>query len=324
MKKFVKISLMTAGILLIVGFVFGSVSALACGGNVFRIIREEDELDDKIESFVDAVGKSFYYSTDGRWGYLKDEHTSSSSNSSTVAGTSHQIEADGIRNLELELGAGTFIIEEKGTDDGMIDILVSGTRIDSYNDYVKGSTLHVEGFKGWKWSDYNNAADNNEIRISFPKGSSLDKLDVETGASLMEISNIKVNKLDAELGAAVLYLNDMDIEKLSVEVGAGQMEASNIRTKDAEISVGVGECIYGGTIAGKLDAECSMGNMEFHLTGSETDHNYEIECGAGNIEIGSFSVSALASEKTINNNAASKFDIECSMGNITITFDNQE
>lgn len=323
MKKFMKISLITAGILLVTGFVFGSVSAVACGGNVFRTIREEDELNDKIESFADAVGKSIYYSTGGRWGYLKWDD-SSNSDLSAVAGTSYQIEADGIRNLELELGAGTFIIEEKETDDGMIDMLVSGTRIDSYNDYVKGSTLHVEGFKGWKWSDYNNAEEDNEIRIRFPKGSSLDKLDVETGASLMEISDIKVNKLDAELGAAVLSLNNMDIEKLSVEVGAGQMEASNIRTKDAEISVGVGECIYGGTIAGKLDAECSMGNMEFLLTGNETDHNYEIECGAGNVEIGGFSVSALAAEKTINNNAASKFDIECSMGNITITFDNQE
>ncbi len=55
MKKFVKVSLMTAGILLIVGFVFGSVSTLACGGGLVRIIREEDELDDRIERFVDNV-----------------------------------------------------------------------------------------------------------------------------------------------------------------------------------------------------------------------------------------------------------------------------
>lgn len=319
MKKFVKISLMTAGILLIVGFVFGSVSALACGGNVFRIIREEDELDDKIESFVDAVGKSFYYSTDGRWGYLKGDDSSQELQS--AAEIHKQIVVDDISNIELVLGAGTFVIKEKGYSDGVVDIWITGNG--RYDYYVKGNTFYVEGFKGISWSEYNDINEN-RIEIWVPQGIIFDKLEAETGAGMMEISNIKVNKLDAELGAAVLYLNDMDIEKLSVEVGAGQMEASNIRTKDAEISVGVGECIYGGTIAGKLDAECSMGNMEFHLTGSETDHNYEIECGAGNIEIGSFSVSALASEKTINNNAASKFDIECSMGNITITFDNQE
>lgn len=319
MKKFVKISLMTAGILLIVGFVFGSVSALACGGNVFRIIREEDELDDKIESFVDAVGKSFYYSTDGRWGYLKGDDSSQELQS--AAEIHKQIVVDDISNIELVLGAGTFVIKEKGYSDGVVDIWITGNG--HYDYYVKGNTFYVEGFKGISWSEYNDINEN-RIEIWVPQGIIFDKLEAETGAGMMEISNIKVNKLDAELGAAVLYLNDMDIEKLSVEVGAGQMEASNIRTKDAEISVGVGECIYGGTITGKLDAECSMGNMEFHLTGSETDHNYEIECGAGNIEIGSFSVSALASEKTINNNAASKFDIECSMGNITITFDNQE
>lgn len=320
MKKFVKVSLMTAGILLIVGFVFGSVSALACGGSLVRIIREEDELDDRIERFVDDVGESFYYSTDGRFGYLKGDHDSFDTDVSPTG----QIEAGKVSSIELMLGAGTFIIEEKESDDGMIDILVSGVRTDNYDYYIKGNTLYVEGFKGWKWSDYSNMADENEIRIRVPKGSRFDELDVETGASLMKISDIKVNKIDAEIGAGVLYLNNLDIEKLSVEVGAGQMEASGVTAKDAELSVGVGECNFGGTITGKLDAECSMGNMELALTGNETDHNYEIECGAGNVEIGSFSVSALASERTINNNAASEFDIECSMGNITITFENQE
>ena len=64
-----------------------------------------------------------------------------------------------------------------------------------------------------------------------------------------------------------------------------------------------------------------MGNMELTLSGKETDHNYEIECAAGNVDIGSFSVSAMAAEKVINNNAVSNFDIECSMGNITIDFE---
>lgn len=315
MKKFVKVSLMTAGILLVVGFVFGSIGALACGGNLFGTIREEEKLDDKIESVMDSLERNFYYSTGGRWGSVKDNEASTQ----TEVEVSKQIAADDISNMELLLGAGTFIVGEKGYDDGVIDIQISGKGRCDY--YVKGNTFYVEGFKDIKWYEYNDL-DENRIEIWVPLGSSFEKLEAETGAGMMEISNIEVRKIDAEIGAGMLYLNEMDIEKLSVDVGAGQMEASNVTARDAELNVGLGECLYTGNITGKLEAECSMGNMELALTGSETEHNYEIECGAGNIEIGSFSVSSLAAEKKINNNADSKFDIECSMGNITITFNN--
>lgn len=313
MKKFAKVSLITAGILLLTGCLLGTVSAIAGGSSLIRIIREEEDLDVKVEHFVDSVGNRFYYLTDGRWGYTKNE-----AGSTTFTETAEQISSEGIRNIELALGAGTFIIEEKEAADGVIEISISGIGDCDY--FVEGDTLHMEGFKGLKWTDYNNA-DNNRIEVRVPKGSSFDEVDIETGASMMEISNIRIGKLDATVGAGALYLQNMEMEKLSAEIGAGQMEVSGITVKDAEFDVGVGECIFGGAITGKLDVECGMGNMEFMLKGHETDHNYEIECGAGSIQIGSFSISALAAEKLINNNAASKFDIECNMGNVTIEFE---
>ena len=41
----------------------------------------------------------------------------------------------------------------------------------------------------------------------------------------------------------------------------------------------------------------------------------------GNIDVGSYSATALASEKIIDNNARSKFDIVCNMGNVSIQFE---
>ena len=63
-----------------------------------------------------------------------------------------------------------------------------------------------------------------------------------------------------------------------------------------------------------------MGSMDFQLKGKEEDHNYEIECSAGNVELNGWEISALGAEKYVNNGSASTFELSCSMGNITLNF----
>lgn len=296
MKKFAKVSLIVAGILFAIGCVFGSISAIAGGRSLVRTIKEKEYMGEKMNALADAVGSAVFYITNGNWGFIRGEDGNAVS---TWREDSGQIEAAGVRNMELQLGAGTFIIEEKEEADGIIDISISG--VGNCNYYVDGKTLHVEGFEG-KWHTLNINGDN-RIEIRIPKNSCFEEISIDAGAGIVEISDLKVNELE-------------------LKGGAGQMEATGIKVMNAEFSVGMGELLYTGAITGNLDAECGMGNMELHLSGKETDHNYEIECAAGNVDIGSFSVSAMAAEKVINNNAVSNFDIECSMGNITIDFEN--
>jgi hypothetical protein len=282
MKKFVKVSLITAGILFALGCILGAASSIAGGRIIFRNIREEKNLS-SLQTTAEA-----------------------------------EIPAAEIKNIQLELGAGTFIIEEKETADDTIGIAISGNGDCTHS--VKGDTLYVRGFQGLKWI---HGTDNSSlVKIRVPRGSSFDGIKIETGAGVVEISDIKADKLETELGASELYLKDIEVSQLSIEVGMGQVEASQVICEDADFEVGMGECDYEGTITGNLTVECGMGNVELSLTGSETDHNYEIDCAAGNVKIGSFSLVSLASERVINNNAASKFDIECSMGEVTITFQN--
>ena len=283
MNKFAKVSLITAGILLAIGCVLGMISSIAGKHIFFR-------LKDDLVSFADRA----------------------------AGGKTYQVPAEGINNMELKLGAGTFIISEKEEADGMIDITVSGKGRFDYQ--TKKDTLLVEGFKGQKWGIWNEANDN-LVTIYVPKGSRFHEVELETGASLVDIITVKIDKLDAAVGAGELFISNIEMEDISVEIGAGKLEAENVSAKEAEFNVGVGECSYSGAITGKLDLECGMGNVDFMLKGRETDHDYEIECNMGNIDVGSYSATALASEKRINNNARSKFDIACNMGNVSIQFE---
>ena len=92
---------------------------------------------------------------------------------------------------------------------------------------------------------------------------------------------------------------------------------------NADIDVNMGECIFEGLISGNLDAECHMGNLELNLLGSQSEHNYNIECAAGNIEMDGYSMAALAGERKIDNGADSEYDISCNMGNITVEFEEE-
>ncbi len=291
MKKFAKVSLITAGVFFAIGCILAFISMAFGGRELIRIIREEDDyyFHDRIEAFADAVESSVYSFTDGRWGYARD-------NAAESEQAYYEVDASQISNLELSFGAGEFTIEEADTQDGKIEIHIQGIGRVDYS--VKGDTLYVNGFAGHRWADKSN----NRIDIKIPRGSSFEEISVETGAGVTILSGIRANELEAE-------------------VGAGSVQISESEVNNASLSVGMGECYYEGTIRGDLDAECGMGEMSLILSGKETDHNYEIECSAGEITIGGFSVSGLASEKVIDHNAGSEFDIACSMGSIEIVFE---
>lgn len=318
MKKFVKVSLITAGILFAAGCLLGMVSLIGGKQQLKRYIREELELGQKVEAVIDAIGNGIYIGSDGV-GFSFDDDTEAFvvAGEETVAERNEEIAAEGITGLSLDLGAGTFIIAEKEEADGIIDLSMSGVGSCDYS--VKDGILYVEGFKGIKIAV--NSSDTNKIVMRIPKGCRFTEVTAEIGAGIMEVKDLNVREFDAAVGAGILTVEGLKADEFDVEIGAGQLTASRSEVKDAEFAVGMGECIYKGSITGNLDLECDMGNVELTLSGKEEDHNYEVECAAGNIEIGNFSFSALAAERSVNNNTTSTFDIECNMGNIEISFE---
>ncbi len=310
MKKFVKGSLITAGILAALGCIFCFIGMLAGGRNLIYFIRNDDDLEHKLEAAEEKLDRLSGFHIGG-WHILDREELSEKH-------SEEHFQADQVRNLVLSVGAGELELSEKEVSDGTIDIYAQG--IGTWNMYLKGDTLYVEGFTGIHHSQFYDCS-GNVINVEIPKGMRFDEVETEAGAGVMEISSFTALELEASAGAGEIFLHDLDVQEISADIGAGRMEAANVSAREADINVGMGECIYRGAILGNLDAECGMGNMEFLLKGKEQDHNYEIDCSAGNIEIGDLSFSAFAAERYVDNHAASTFDILCNMGNITVRFE---
>ncbi len=324
MGKFAKVCLATAGIMMGVGVLFCLIGGLFGGGNFIRYARNDAYMGRRIDEAAEAFGQvaeslddAFSFHLGGHWDDgTKDLEVNGGRKSNTLhEGT---VPAQDVRALHLTLGAGKFIIREKDTEGGNIDIRIQGTGACDY--YVSGGDgiLYVEGFKNI--NNFKGIGNKNIITMDIPQGLSFEDVEIEVGAGIMEIHRLSAGGLETVVGAGEVLLADITAEEFLAEIGVGLMQTENAHVRDANIQVNMGSCEFTGSISGDLEAECGMGNLGLTLEGRQEDHNYELECSAGNIELDGNSISSFALERNIDNGADSTYGLVCDMGNITVDF----
>lgn len=130
-----------------------------------------------------------------------------------------------------------------------------------------------------------------------------------------------------KIGAGTVEINgDFKTEQLSVDIGAGTFSNDgSLEVKQTDISVGVGNAEIEELTTEKLNGNCGMGNMDISLTGKDTDYNYELKCGLGNLEVDGEQETALTSgSRTISNPGAGKsVKLECGMGDVNVDFEDE-
>lgn len=325
MGKFTKVCLAAAGIMMGVGIIFCLIGAVFGGGNFIRYARNDvymsrrmEEAGEALEQMAESLDNVFSsrsekFSADGT------KNLKVNGNSAVSAPHEGQIPVQGIKALHLTLGAGRFMINEKEAGDDTIDIMIQGTGTCEYYVSPGDGVLYVEGFKDI--NNFKGMSSNNVITMDIPRGLYFQEVEMEVGAGIMEIYALSAGELETLVGAGEVILTNITAEEFSAEIGVGRMQTENTAVKKADIKVNMGNCDFEGSISGDLEAECGMGNLNLLLAGREEDHNYKLECSAGNINLGENSIAALASERTINNGAGSTYELICNMGSITVDFE---
>ncbi len=308
MKKFTKGMLIVAGIfaaagigLTAAGGVMGaSMSELTGVNSLKRILRmtewdddyddDHDDIDDDYEDHVEHDGME--YSTEmGQ----KDMAPAVVGNESSMDGTVYQLKYQPTK-LDIELKYDELILEEGDSfcvrvyDDNGKNVIVKES----------SDTLKVRSSK--------KLSKTRKVCISYPE-------------------DVKLQELEIEMGAGTVYLNrDIETEKLSVEMGAGEFDSKNpVTAEEADLEIGTGSMTFADLSAKKISGECGLGELDLTLTGTQEDYNYDLECGVGNLDVGSDSYSGLGREKNISNTGADrKLDLECGMGNVSVNFSGKE
>ena len=229
-------------------------------------------------------------------------------------GKEMEFAAGEIKNLDIELEAGTFEIVE-GDEDKII--IRSAKKIKAAQ---SGNTLKIDTGKRVKVHFFGISGEGNHVEITLPKGKEFHTIDLEIGAGTMNVDALLGEDLEVEIGAGEIIVDELACEKAKVSVGAGKAVIDSGSAEELDLDVGMGEIWYAGSLAGDLDADCGMGNMDVRLDAKEEDYNYKIDVGMGNITVGNASYGGMAQSKEIDNDADGEMDLDCGMGNIKVHF----
>ena len=295
MKKFTKGMLIAAGIFAAAGIgmtaaggVMGASMSELTGVNSLKRILWMTEWDDDHDDY-DDIDDDDYVDHDGM------EYSAEVGNESSTDGTVYQLKYQPTK-LDIELKYDELILEEG--DSFCVRV---------YDDNEKNVTVK-ESSDTLKVRSTKKLSKTRKVYISYPK-------------------DVKLQELEIEMGAGTVYLNrDIETEKLSVEMGAGEFDSKNpVTAEEADLEIGTGSMTFADLSAKKISGECGLGELDLTMTGTQEDYNYDLECGVGNLDVGSDSYSGLGREKSISNTGADrKLDLECGMGNVSVDFSGKE
>ena len=298
MGKFAKGCLITAGIIILLGFICVAAS-MATGGlrQTGEMIANGDLSIDSDDMVVGVVG----YNTE------------------EIADFSDvDIKAADIKKLDIHVEGGRLWLRTTESDDFALEATES--RYSDVKYYVPGNTLYLK--REYTATDLlGNNGDDEEIVLYVPADCQLEAVDINLGAGEIDMRDLVIaGEMDIDLGAGEVYGQQMTIGVLNVKVGAGEAIFEDSMTEDMEVNVGMGNLEYRGAITKDLNAECSMGSVVFNLDGNEKEHNYSMDCAMGSIELEGRSYAGVASGVYLDNAADSEFRVNCAMGSIELYF----
>ena len=310
MKKFTKGMLIAAGIfaaagigLTAAGGVMGASMSELTGVNSLKRILWMTEWDDDHDDYDDIDDDDDDYED-------RVEHD----------GMEHSAEM-GQKNMEPAV-----VGNESATDGIVYQLKYQPTKLDIE---LKYDELILEEGDSFCVRVYDDSGKNVTVKESSDtlKVRSTKKLSKTRKVHISYPEDVKLQELEIEMGAGTVYLNrDIETEKLSVEMGAGEFDSKNpVTAEEADLEIGTGSMTFADLSAKKISGECGLGELDLTMTGTQEDYNYDLECGVGNLDVGSDSYSGLGREKSISNTGADrKLDLECGMGNVSVNFSGKE
>ena len=207
-------------------------------------------------------------------------------------GSHHDATEESSTKLDVEYGAGKLEIYYSDVS----NITVEQEGVKDFRAEQEGDTFFVEGGLGIT----NNSKAS--LRILIPEGMQFEEIDLEIGASDANIRDLKAEEIDIVVGAGVANISNVNANVLNLEVGAGQANIQNLQVRT-------------------LDLETGVGKVNVEIFGAESDYNYNVECGIGEVKVGNHSYSGLGAEQNITNpNALYQMDIECGIGEVDVHF----
>lgn len=309
MKKFAKITAITALILAVLGLMLTMIGAFGGGAKLVNALAQNGGLSIGPEDF------EWIEWVDGISIVVEEDSTVVfNDNYEIFTAGSHEFTAtaDEVDNFVLNLTGGDVDIALADGEDWEVSVDGFG----KVQTYVENGTLYVVGSK----SGFN--VDFGDVKIGIPKGiGCLKSVDINLGAGDMDITYFGCEEMKISVGAGDVDVEFLTVDNLEVSVGAGEVVIQDASVEDMEVSVGMGAAYITGTVTGNVDGAVSMGELCVEVLDSdEKDHNYNISCAAGEVQVGGRTYAGVGNSMEIDNDADTTYNLDCAMGRIEVSF----
>ncbi len=270
---------------------------------------------------------------DGETGYEIEENVIFDEDRETMIGDAErEFAAEGIRELELEIGGCSFVLQSSEDD----RIHVKAENVGRFQAYTDQESFCVKAIQG-EVLGIGHGRQRCQVTLFLPENLSLEEVNLELGAGTFDAQRLEASKIELEVGAGALEIEELAADELFAEVGAGKMLLNQMEISgESNFSVGMGHFEGEGTLGGDVNGECAMGSLALVLDGDVSDYDYDMECAAGTIYLDGKKYSGLALEQEIHHSpehhdekdaydaehhaSGKRMDLECSMGEIRVEF----
>ena len=323
MRKFMKGCAITALLFILLGLILGVSGSLGNGSTHFSLGEflsavtlgriSEEKVDDWNDGVTEQIRENIgdvHYDLEDNVDYDSDYEVKSGKIELYVLGDDSQ----GITDLQVQ--AGGCVMKIQVSEDNCFRVEADGMR--KFQGYVEGGTIEIRGTS--KASNNSEGNLGGSICLYVPEGYYFENTSLDLGAGSLSVEELQTGSLEANVGAGQMTFEKLDADQAELDCGAGQMTVEELSSRVAEVSVGMGSVRLNGDVTERLDGECSMGELKLTLTGAQTDFNYDLSCGMGELKVGDDSYNGLAQEKQINHNASKNMELECAMGSVVVEF----
>lgn len=230
-----------------------------------------------------------------------------------TTGTYNKEYSESLENIKINFNTGDLNIQtgDKFTIGG--SGLSSGLSTD-----VTNGTLVVEDKSSF--NIFGNILRQNKVPnlvITIPKGSILNRVDLEIGAGRGEITGLSAKELNITQGAGELSASNIQADSGKLNGGAGAINFENVKLNNFDIESGIGLMKITGQLTGKLRLDCGVGQTILNINGNSKDYYINADQGLGPITVNGLGI---AENGTGPKTAANSLDINGGVGAVEINF----
>lgn len=170
----------------------------------------------------------------------------------------------------------------------------------------------IEKQNNWFWRNSNEE----ELIVYVPENIEFEKVNIETGAGIVNIEEIITKKLKLDLGAGETIIKNIISDNVDIDGGAGKFTIEDGTINDLDFDLGIGETTINAKITGNNKIDTGIGSLKLNIDGNIEDYKFKVEKGIGNIKLNGKQVS----NNEIIGNGENVIDIDGGIGEIIINF----